>query len=90
MNSLGEYDEDDTQFFDAHDDASYDAEGYYEESGEPTYYNDNWSMNSHRTDYSISMIRLGPGGTSDRPTSIHYLEKIKETTDEAFIGSSTT
>ena len=89
MNSLGEYDEDDTQFFDAHDDASYDAEGY-EESGDPTYYNDDWSMTYDETDCSISMIRHGPGGTSDRPTSIHYLEKTKETMDEAFIGSSTT
>ena len=40
--------------------------------------------------YSLSMIRLGQVGTSDRPTSIHYLEKIKETMNEAFIGSSTT
>ena len=44
-------------------------------------------------EYSFSMIRLGTGGTSDRPTSIHHLEKIEETMDEVFIGafgSSTT
>ena len=28
--------------------------------------------------YSLAMIRLGTGGTSDRPTSIHHLEKIEE------------
>ena len=89
MNSLGEFDEDDIQFFDAHDDASCDAEGY-EESGDPTYYNDDWSMTYDGTDYSLSMIRLGPCGTSDRPTSTHYLENIKETMDETFIESSAT
>ena len=30
MNSLEEYYEEDTQFFDAHDDVSHDAEGYEE------------------------------------------------------------
>ena len=40
MNSLDEHDEEDTQFFDAHDDASHDVE----ESGDPMYYNDDWSM----------------------------------------------
>ena len=33
------------------------------------------------------MIRLGSVGISDKPTSIHYLEKTR---NEAFIGSSTT
>ena len=42
------------------------------------------------TDYSLAMMRLGTGETSDRPNSIHHLEKIEETMDEAFIGSSTT
>ena len=86
MNSLEEYDEEATQFFDAHDYASHDAEGY-EESGDPTYYNDDWSMTYDGTEYSLSMIRLGTGGTSDRSTSIHHLEKIEETMEEAFIGS---
>ena len=86
MNSLDEYDEEDTQFFDAHDDASHDVEGY-EESGDPTYYNDDWSMTYDGTDHSLSMIRLGSVGMSDKPTPIHYLEK---TMNEAFIGSSTT
>ena len=83
MNSLGEYDEEDTQFFDAYDDASHDAEGH-EGSGDPTY-NDDWSMTYDGTDYSLSMIRLGPVGTSDKPTPIHFLEK---TMNKAFIGSS--
>ena len=86
MNSLDEYDEEDTQFFDAHDDASHDVEGY-EESGDPMYYNDDWSMTYDGTDHSLSMIRLGSVGMSDKPTPIHYLEK---TMNEAFIGSSTT
>ena len=86
MNSLDEYDEEDTQFFDAHDDASHDVEGY-EESGDPTYYNDDWSMTYDGTDHSLSMIRLGSFGMSDKSTPIHYLEK---TMNEAFIGSSTT
>ena len=84
MNSLDEYDEADTQFFDAHDDASHDVEGY-EESGDPMYYNDDWSMTYDGTDHSLSMIRLGSVGMSDKPTPIHYLEK---TMSEAFIGSS--
>ena len=67
----------DTKFFDAHDDASHDVEGC-EESGDPMYYNDDWSMTYDGTDHSLSMIR---------PTPIHYLEK---TMNEAFIGSSTT
>ena len=71
MNSLEEYDEEDTQFFDAHEDASCDADGY-EESGDLTYYNDDWSMNFDGTVHSISMIRLGTGGTSDGPNSIHH------------------
>ena len=58
MNILEEYDEEDTQFFDAHDDASHDVEGY-EESGDPTFYNDDWSMTYDETDYSLAMIRLG-------------------------------
>ena len=86
MNSLDEYDEEDTQFFDAHDDASHDVEGY-EESGDPMYYNDDWSMTYDGTDHSLSMIRLGSVGIPDKPTPIHYLEK---TMNEAFIGSSTT
>ena len=86
MNSLDEYDEEDTQFFDAHDDASHDVEGY-EESGDPMYYNDDWSMTYDGTNHSLSMIRLGSVGMSDKPTPIHYLEK---TMNEAFIGSSTT
>ena len=92
MNILEEYDEEDTQFFDIHDDASHDAEGY-EESGDPSYYNDewsNWSMTYDGTDYSISMIRLGTGETSDRPMSIHHREKIEDTMVGTFIGSSTT
>ena len=40
-------------------------------------------------DYSISMIRLGTSETSDIPMSIHHLEKIEDTMDGAFIGSST-
>ena len=56
MNSLDEYDEEDAQFFDAHDDASHDVEGY-EESGDPMYYNDDWSMTYDGTDHSLSMIR---------------------------------
>ena len=36
MNSVEDYDEEDTQFFDAPEDASHDAEGY-EESGDPMY-----------------------------------------------------
>ena len=52
MNSLEEYDEEATQFFDAHDYASHDAEGY-EESGDPTYYNDDWSMTYDGTEYSL-------------------------------------
>ena len=86
MNSLEEYDEEDTQFFDAHDDASHDVEGY-EESGDPTYYNDDWSMTYDGTDYSLSKIRLGPVGTSDKPIanslpgkdderSIHQLQNL--------------
>ena len=80
MNSLDEYDEEDTQFFDAHDDASHDVEGY-EESGDPMYYNDDWSMTYDGTDHSLSMIRLGSVGMSDKPTSIHYLEKTKRSSD---------
>ena len=38
----------------------------------------------------IAMIRLGIVETSDRPMSIHHLEKIEETMGGAFIGSSTT
>ena len=91
MNSLEEYDEDDTQFFDNHDGASHDVEGY-EESGDPSYYSDEWSNWStyNGTDYSISMIRLGTVEKSDRPMSIHHLEKIEDTMVKAFIGSSTT
>ena len=65
INSLEEYDEEDTQFFDIHDDASHDVEGY-EESGDPSYCNDEWSNWStyNGTDYSISMIRLGTVETS--------------------------
>ena len=81
MKSLEEYDEEDTQFFDAQDDASYDAGGY-EESGDPTYYNDDWSMTFDGTEYSLSMIRVGTGETSDRQTSIHHLEKIEDTMDD--------
>ena len=40
--------------------------------------------------FFLAMIRLGTGGTSDRPTSIHHVEKMEETMDRAFIGSSTT
>ena len=69
-----EYDEEDIQFFDAHDDASHDVEGY-EESGDPMYYNDDWSMTYDGTDHSLSMIRLGSVGISDKPTPIHHLEK---------------
>ena len=91
MNSLEEYDEEDTQFFDIHDDASHDVEGY-EESGDPSYYTDEWSNWStyNGTDYSISMIRLGTVEKSDRPMSFHHLEKIEDTMVGAFIGSSTT
>ena len=67
MNNSGEYDEEDTQFFDAYDDTSHDAEGY-EESGDPTYYNDDWSMTYDGADHSLSMIRLGPVGMSDEKT----------------------
>ena len=74
MNCLDEYDEEDTQFFDAHDDATHDVEGY-EESGDPMYHNDDWSMTCDGTDHSLSMIRLGSVGISDKPTPIHYLEK---------------
>ena len=52
MNSLGEYDEDDTQFFDAHDDASYDAEGY-EESGDPTR---RWTK--HSSDHRLQNLSI--------------------------------
>ena len=86
MNSLDEYDEEDKQFFDTHDDASHDVEGY-EESRDPTYYNDDWSMTYDGTNHSFLMIRLGSVGMFDKPTPIHYLEK---TMNETFIGSSTT
>ena len=66
MNSLEECDEEDTQFFDAYDDASHDVEGY-EESGDPTHCNDDWSMTCDGTDYSLAMIRLGTGETSVKP-----------------------
>ena len=89
MNNLEENDEENTQFFDAYDDASHDAEGY-EESGDPTYYNEDWSSTYDGPDYSLSMIRLRTGETSDRPTSIYHLEKIEETMDGTFIGSSIT
>ena len=85
MNSLDECDEEDTQFFATHDDVNHDVESY-EESGDPMYYNDDWSMTYDGTDHSLSMIRLGSVGTSDKSTPIHYLEK---TMNEAFIGSST-
>ena len=84
MNSLDEYDEEDKQFFD--DDASHDVEGH-EESDDPTYYNDDWSMTYDGTNHSFLMIRLGSVGMFDKPTPIHYLEK---TMNETFIGSSTT
>ena len=88
MNSLEEYDEEDTQFFDTHDDVSHDVEGF-EESGGPSYYSDEWSNWStyNGTDYSISVIRLGTVEKSDRPMSIHHLEKIEDTMFGAFIGS---
>ena len=40
-------------------------------SGDPMYYNDDWSMTYDGTDHSLSMIRLGSVGISDKPTSIH-------------------
>ena len=49
----------------------------------------NWST-YNGTDYSISMIRLGTVEMSNRPMSIHHLEKIEDTKVEAFVGSSTT
>ena len=77
MNSSDENDEEDTQFFDAHDDASHDVEGY-EESRDPTCYNDDWSMIYDGFDHSLSMIRLGSVGMFDKSTPIHYLEKNNE------------
>ena len=58
MNSLEEYDEEDTQFFDVHDDASHDAEGY-EESGDPTYYNDDARLQAWHT-WHTSHTRTPP------------------------------
>ena len=78
MNSSDEHDEEDTQFFDAHDDTSHDVEGNKEWN--LMCYNDDWSMTHDGTDHSLLMIRLGTSGTSDKPNS------IKETMVEHSLG----
>ena len=87
-NSIGEYiatgideQEEEPQFYDAHEVNAELEEETWEDECAPPYYADDWGTQGEGGDYSLSMIRCGAGEPSDQPNRITKIELEEESTE---------